>query len=187
MNRLISVVALAVVALFGIVAVRALRIATPAPLAAAAIAIPAIDTAAAALHLAEAVRFPTVSLASGAPIDTAAFLGLHQYIQTTFPRVHATLTREIVGGLSLVYTWKGNDSTLAPVVLMGHVDVVPVPEPNRKDWEHAPFSGDTAGGYVWGRGAIDDKSTVIAVLEAVEGLLAERAYSHAHDLPHLRT
>ncbi len=171
MKRLASVVALAVVVLFGTMAARALRIATPAATTGTAIAIPAIDTAAAALHLAAAVRFPTVSLASGGPIDTAAFLGLHQYLQAAFPRVHAALTRELVAGLSLVYTWKGSDSTLAPVVLMGHVDVVPVPEPNLSDWEHAPFSGDTAGGYVWGRGAIDDKSTVIAVLEAVEGLL----------------
>lgn len=185
MKRLASVVALAVVVLFGTMAARALRIATPAATTGTAIAIPAIDTAAAALHLAAAVRFPTVSLASGGPIDTAAFLGLHQYLQAAFPRVHAALTRELVAGLSLVYTWKGSDSTLAPVVLMGHVDVVPVPEPNLSDWEHAPFSGDTAGGYVWGRGAIDDKSTVIAVLEAVEGLL-RTGHAQAHDLPHLR-
>lgn len=171
MKRLASVVALAVVVLFGTMAARALRIAAPESTTATAIAIPAIDTAAAALHLAEAVRFPTVSLASGGPIDTAAFLGLHQYLQATFPRVHASLTREVVAGLSLIYTWPGSDSSLAPVVLMGHVDVVPVPEPNLRDWEHAPFSGDTASGFVWGRGAIDDKSTVIAVLEAVEGLL----------------
>ena len=76
-----------------------------------------------------------------------------------------------MAGRSVVYTWEGSYSPMAAVVLMGHVDVVPVPEPNLSDWEHAPFSGDTAGGYVWGRGAIDDKSTVIAVLEAVEGLL----------------
>ena len=132
--------------------------------AGAAIEIPRIDTAAAALHLAEAVRFPTVSLASGGPIDTASFLGVHQFLAGRYPAVHATLSREVVGGLSLLYTWKGSDSTLAPVVLMGHFDVVPVPEPNLKEWEHPPFSGDTASGFVWGRGTLDDKSTVIAVM-----------------------
>ncbi|MFN8572011.1 MAG: M20/M25/M40 family metallo-hydrolase [Gemmatimonadaceae bacterium] len=55
---------------------------------------------------------------------------------------------------------------------MGHMDVVPVPEPNLKDWQHGPFSGDVADGFIWGRGTLDDKSTVLAVLEAVEGLLA---------------
>lgn len=171
MKRVFLAVFGALALLFGAMAVNAARTA-PAPVSAgAAIEIPRIDTAAAALHLAEAVRFPTVSLASGGPIDTASFLGVHQFLAGRYPAVHATLSREVVGGLSLLYTWKGSDSTLAPVVLMGHFDVVPVPEPNLKEWEHPPFSGDTASGFVWGRGTLDDKSTVIAVMEAVEGLL----------------
>ncbi|MBS1242182.1 MAG: peptidase [Gemmatimonadetes bacterium] len=50
--------------------------------------------------------------------------------------------------------------------------MVPVPEPNLADWTHAPFSGDIADGFVWGRGTLDDKTTVLSILEAVEGLLA---------------
>lgn len=172
MKRLLILVFALVAVLFGVMAVRAARVTPPATADATSLTIPRVDTATAALHLAEAVRFPTVSLASGGPIDTSAFLGLHQFLQQTFPQVHRTLTREVVGGLSLVYTWKGRDTTLAPVVLMGHFDVVPVPEPNLKEWQHPPFAGDTAGGFVWGRGTLDDKSTVIAVLEAVEGLIA---------------
>src|SRR5690349_19775670 len=45
-----------------------------------------------------------------------------------------------VGGLSLVYTWTGSEPTLSPIVLMGHLDVVPVPEANRAKWTHGPFS-----------------------------------------------
>src|SRR5690349_14015810 len=103
-------------------AVRAARVPAPPPPGTATAAI-AVDTAGAARRLAGAVRFPTVSYASGAPIDTAAFTGLHQYLETTFPGVHADLRRELVGGLSLLYTWPGVDSTLPPVVLMGHMDV----------------------------------------------------------------
>lgn len=173
MKRLLAVIALVVVVLLGVMAVRAMRVTPPpAPAAAAApAALPPLDTAALAMHLAGAIKFPTVSLASGGPIDTAAFLGLHDYLRETFPLVHSTLTREVVDGLSLLYTWTGRDSTLPPIVLMGHIDVVPVPEPNLTEWEHAPFSGDIANGYVWGRGTLDDKSTVLAVLEGVEGLL----------------
>ncbi|HEX4932496.1 MAG TPA: M20 family peptidase [Gemmatimonadaceae bacterium] len=171
MQRLLLALFSAVAVLLGAMAVNAARTATPPAPDTAAIAIPPIDTAAAALHLAEAVRFPTVSLASGGPIDTVAFRALHQFLEQTFPAVHRTLSREVVGGLSLLYTWKGTDTTLAPVVLMGHFDVVPVPEPNLAAWEHPPFAGDTAGGFVWGRGTLDDKSTVVAVMEAVEGLL----------------
>lgn len=132
----------------------------------------ALDSVGAPARLAGAVKFPTVSMASGAPIDTAAFNGLRTHLEQSFPRVHQALTRELVGTLSLLYTWKGSDTTLAPVVLMGHMDVVPVPEPNLKDWVHGPFSGDVADGFVWGRGTLDDKSTVLSILEAIETLLA---------------
>ena len=173
MKRIFGVLALAVIGLFGVMVVRAIRVTPPAAaVAATSEPFPAIDTAAVAAHLAGAIKFATVSLTSGGPIDTAVFLGLHQYLEETFPRVRASLTRELVGGLSLLYTWTGSDTTLPPVVLMGHLDVVPVPEPNLKDWTHAPFSGDIAGGFVWGRGTLDDKTTVLAALEAAEALLA---------------
>lgn len=148
----------------------------PAPTAAAGTkstpALP-LDSALAAQRLSGAVRFATVSFASGAPIDTAAFLGFHAFLARSFPLVHRTLSRETVSALSLIYTWRGTDSAAAPVVLMGHMDVVPVPEPNVKDWTHGPFSGDIAEGFVWGRGTLDDKTTVLASLEAIEGLIAQ--------------
>jgi carboxypeptidase PM20D1 len=51
--------------------------------------------------------------------------------------------------------------------------VVPVAPETLDDWEHPPFEGAVADGFVWGRGAMDDKSGVLGTLEAVEGLLAE--------------
>lgn len=172
MKRLLSALALVIVVLAGIMAVRAWRLSPPSVASPGAMpSLPPVDTAAAAMHLAGAVKFPTVSLESGGPIDTATFLAFHEYLKSTFPLVHSSLSRELVAGLSLLYTWQGSDASLAPVVLMGHFDVVPVPESNLKDWQHAPFSGDMADGYVWGRGTLDDKSTVVAVLEAVEGML----------------
>ncbi len=174
MKRLLLLVLIAAGGLLAAMVVRASSLTAPAPLATDD-AGPAItlDSAAAATRLAGAIRFPTVSLRSGGPIDTAAFLGLHRYLEASFPLVHAQLTREFVTDLSLVYTWTGADPTAAPVVLMGHMDVVPVPEPSRNQWTHDPFSGDIADGFVWGRGTLDDKTTVLSILEAVEGLLRE--------------
>jgi carboxypeptidase PM20D1 len=170
-KRLLLALVAALAALLGVMGTRAARI--PAPAAPGAAGSPiAIDTAAAAARLAGAVRIQTVSRASGAPVDTAAFRALHEFLATSFPRVHATLTRETVNGLSLLYTWRGADTTAAPLVLMGHMDVVPVPETNLKEWQHGPFSGDIADGFVWGRGTLDDKSTVLAILEAAEEMLA---------------
>ncbi len=171
MKRLLLAVAAVVAALLGTMAVRAAMVPAPAPPAVAEKRV-VIDEATAAQRLSGAVKFATISTASGAPIDTAAFLGFHAFLATSFPRVHAALKLEKVAGLSLLYTWTGTDSLAPPVVLMGHMDVVPVPEANLKDWTHAPFSGDVADGYVWGRGTMDDKVTVLAVLEAVEDLLS---------------
>jgi len=43
------------------------------------------------------------------------------------------------------------DGTAAPLLLQGHVDVVPAgPTP----WKQPPFSGDLVDGYLWGRGLI---------------------------------
>lgn len=168
-----AVLGVGILVLGAVLVVRTLLVPTPPPAVTETGARMAVDEVAAANRLAGAIRFPTVSYASGGPIDTAAFLGLHQYLMESFPLVHANLTRELVNGLSLLYTWRGADSTLPPVVLMGHLDVVPVPEPNLPEWKQPPFSGAVADGFVWGRGTLDDKTTVVSILEAIEGLLRE--------------
>lgn len=174
MKRLLLLLASAFVLLLAVMVARTMRVAAPAPAAAALTgAAVIVDSALAAQRLSGAVKFPTVSMASGAPVDTAAFLGFHDFLERAFPLVHRALRREKVAGLSLVYSWIGTDAKAAPVVIMGHMDVVPVPESNLKDWTHGPFSGDVADGFVWGRGTLDDKTTVLASLEAVEGLLAQ--------------
>lgn len=172
MKRFILVLVVALAALLTVMAVRAARIPEPAPPAATTPAV-AIDPSVAAERLGGAVRFQTVSYTSGGTVDTAAFLGFHDFLSRSFPLVHLTLRRETVSSLSLLYTWTGADSTASPVVLMGHMDVVPVPEANLAEWIHPPFSGDLADGFVWGRGTLDDKTTVVAILEAIEGLIRE--------------
>jgi carboxypeptidase PM20D1 len=160
-----------VVALAAVLVVNTVRVPAPAGPAGASAEV-SVDAAAAAARLAGAVRFATVSVQSGAPIDTTAFRGLHEYLVTSYPAAHAAMRREYVGGLSLLYTWPGTDSAAAPVVLMGHLDVVPVTAENRAEWLQDPFGGAVAEGFVWGRGTLDDKSTVIAIMEAVEGMAA---------------
>lgn len=130
----------------------------------------AVDEQGAVAHLVEAVKVPTVSTEDRA-IDRSAFVAFHELLRRMYPLVHARLTSEVVGDLSLLYTWPGADTAAAPVVLMGHFDVVPVVPGTESRWTHAPFSGKVADGFIWGRGTLDDKVTVIAVLDAVEHLL----------------
>jgi carboxypeptidase PM20D1 len=79
----------------------------------------------------------------------------------------------VVNDYSLMYTWPGSDPALKPVVFLAHMDVVPVDAGSAQLWTHDPFSGTVADGRVWGRGALDDKSSVMAILETAETLLRD--------------
>ncbi len=125
-----------------------------------------------AAHLAGAIRFATISKQDSGPA-LVPMRALHAYLAQTFPRTHATLGHEVVTPASLLFEWKGSDATLEPVVMMSHLDVVPVEAGSEGAWTHPPFSGDIADGFVWGRGTLDDKVGVLSTLEAVEALVAK--------------
>lgn len=172
MKKILLALLAAVVVLGAVLLVRASSLESRQPPAPEPVQV-AVDADAVASHLSEAIGYPTVSYDDRSNLDREAFLGLHAWIERTYPAVHATLTRETINGLSLLYTWEGTEPELDPVVLMGHMDVVPVIPGTEEDWEQPPFGGVIAEGQVWGRGALDDKVTVIAILEAVERLAAE--------------
>jgi acetylornithine deacetylase/succinyl-diaminopimelate desuccinylase-like protein/FtsP/CotA-like multicopper oxidase with cupredoxin domain len=129
--------------------------------------------AGAADRLAGAIRARTLSSEQPAEFDPTAFRTLHDHLRSAFPRVHAHLRREEVGTYSLLYEWPGTNPALKPILLSGHLDVVPVESGTEREWQHQPFAGDIADGFIWGRGAIDNKSAVMGTLEAIEMLLAE--------------
>jgi len=131
----------------------------------------AVDAPAVADKLAGALRWRTVSSATDAEANAAEFRQLHAYLQQRFPRLHATLKRELVGQ-ALLYTWAGSDPTAKPIALLAHQDVVPVEPGTESQWQHPPFAGVVRDGFVWGRGSWDDKGNLIAQMEAVERLLA---------------
>lgn len=122
-------------------------------------------------NLSKAITFPTISYAVNSPIDTAAFLGFHDFLFKAYPLINSKLEKELFSDFSLLYTWKGKNTSLKPVILMAHIDVVPVGEVD--SWQKNPFSGENDGTYIWGRGALDDKSSMISILEATEKLISE--------------
>lgn len=122
-------------------------------------------------RLARAIQFETVTERDPAALDSAAYRGLYRYLETAFPTVHDSLSVAPVNDLSRLYTWRGTDPSKAPIVLMAHVDVVPVEPGTRGEWTHPPFSGAVADGFVWGRGALDDKASAVGLLEALSTLL----------------
>ena len=129
-------------------------------------------------RLATALRFRTISSeleggTEGARQQAArAFEGLGRHLESSFPRVHRELELEHIGAWSRLYYWQGSDPDLPPILLMAHMDVVPIESDADGTWTHPPFAGVTADGYVWGRGALDDKASLMGMLESVEHLLA---------------
>lgn len=132
-----------------------------------------VDEAALAARLSKAIQLKTISHQDPKKTSKEAFVALHKHLETSFPKVHATLKREVVNQHSLLYTWQGSDKARKPALLLAHMDVVPVEPDTRKGWKHPPFSGLIRGGFIWGRGTMDDKSSVVGILEAVEHLLAK--------------
>lgn len=175
--KLIGKIALGAVAivavLAAIVVVRTLTFKPPAAVDISSVtlaAAPAIDQAAAARHLSEAVQIKTISNQNKADNQWAEWDRLHAWLAATYPAAHAAMTREILPNKALVYTWTGSDKALKPIVLMAHQDVVPITPGTEKDWKHDPFGGAIAEGAVWGRGSIDDKGSLVAIFEGLEAL-----------------
>lgn len=137
-----------------------------------AVSAPEVDPAALA-RFQEAIRFRTISNGDSTGLDSSQFLGFRRFLESRYPRIHASLEREIVKNYTLVYHWKGENMDLSPVVLMAHQDVVPVEESTRAIWTVDPFEGVLRDNFVWGRGSTDDKINLIAILEATEKLLKE--------------
>lgn len=124
-------------------------------------------------NLSKAIQYQTISYSEDAIPDSTAFYGFHQFLLETFPLVHENLSLEKINEYSLLYTWKGADRSKKPVILMSHQDVVPVDQPTLTDWEAGPFNGKITSTHIIGRGTLDDKGSLIALLESVEQLLKE--------------
>lgn len=140
----------------------------------------------AAFKLSRLIGYRTVSSRNPRKVSLEEFEGFIAALPELFPRVHRALSLERVNGYGLLYRWQGKATDddggagsaddggaeiPGPVVLMAHYDVVPVEDP--ASWTHPPFAGEIADGRIWGRGSLDDKGSLTAILEAVEQLLAE--------------
>lgn len=150
----------------------------PAPVVATGDKIQPISEAAAAeatQHLSQAIQMQTISWQPGtigpkAEASAKALISFRDFITATYPAFSQVASREIVSDYSLLFIWKGSEPSLEPVLLMSHMDVVPVVPGTEADWTHPPFGGEIVDGTVWGRGAIDCKGSLIAMLEAANAL-----------------
>jgi carboxypeptidase PM20D1 len=93
----------------------------------------------------------------------------------------------------MLYEITGNDHTLKPYLFAAHYDVVPATSQTSDSWSHTPFSGslDADEAHVYGRGSLDDKSSMLGQLEAVQMYLRKHrqpertlylAYGHDEEI-----
>jgi carboxypeptidase PM20D1 len=130
-----------------------------------------VDRDGAAKSLATAVRARTISGLLDPAGQAQAFEQLHQHLKARYPLLHQRAQREVVAGRTLVFKLAGSDAAARPIAWLAHQDVVPIAPGTESLWKQPPFDGVVSDGFVWGRGAWDNKGNLIAQLEAVEMLL----------------
>jgi carboxypeptidase PM20D1 len=135
---------------------------------------PAIDRQAAVQRLVSAIRVETIS-SSTATGPSPTFEAMARFLDESFPKVREALRHERVGARNHLYVWEGTDPSLAPILLLAHLDVVPVEPSSRAAWTSPPFDGAIKDGFIYGRGALDDKASAVAIMESIERLL-ERGF-----------
>ncbi|HUX12733.1 MAG TPA: M20/M25/M40 family metallo-hydrolase [Spirochaetia bacterium] len=130
----------------------------------------------------QAIRFATVT--PGESEQGAALLldQFQEFLAVSYPSFHAAAERTSLGSFGVTYRWPGLKRDLRPVLLVAHYDVVPV---EASKWSHPPFAADLVReegvDFVYGRGALDTKNTLIAIMESCEAL-AISGFRPSHDV-----
>lgn len=176
MKRIFKWIGATVLVLIGILAFNTLRF-TPASQEVAQQPLPVVDDMAVAHKLSQAIQFKTLSHRFETPGRPEAFDTFLDWLGTAFPHATEAMSRTMVGGYTPIYHWKGQGTSKQSILFSGHYDVVPIVG----DWSRDPWAGEIADGYVWGRGALDMKGGVIALLQALDQL-AQQGFQPENDL-----
>lgn len=124
------------------------------------------------INFSKAIQYPTISYQNKDQWDSLPFIEFKNFLDKTYPLISSRMDLVKINKYSYIYHWKSN-SNKKPIILLAHQDVVPIEEVNKSKWEVEPFSGEIKDGYIWGRGAVDDKVNLIAMMEAMERLFVQ--------------
>ncbi|KAN0068673.1 hypothetical protein V8E54_013397 [Elaphomyces granulatus] len=131
-------------------------------------------------RLSLAVSMPTENFDDNGDVDEdprwATFDKFHEVLKKLFPLVHKNFALQKVNRYGLLYTLKGTNSSLKPILLTAHQDVVPAGPAS--SWTHPPFSPYYDGDFLWGRGSTDCKNVLIGIMSALEDILSQSFVPH---------
>jgi carboxypeptidase PM20D1 len=167
MKRVLKWGGLGLVGLLCIIAFNTIRY-TPPVVPTVDVSVPDVNADIVAQKLSQAIQFRTLSHPFGEPERPAAYQDFIDWLVVAFPNANTAMERTIVGGFTPLYLWKGSDSSQRPILISGHYDVVPI----EGEWSRDPWAGEISDGYVWGRGALDMKGSVVSYMQAVDQLAA---------------
>lgn len=151
---------------------------SPGPVPVARDDLPEMDRDQMARDLAQALTFRTIAPAER---NRSEFVKFIDWMADTYPATHQAMELTRINDLTLLYRWPGTDSAAKPVLLTAHYDVVSATEEGEGVWDHPPFDGVIADGFVWGRGTLDDKGSIIALMQAAENL-AKAGFQPSRDI-----
>ena len=126
-----------------------------------------------AKNLSRLIQMETIS--TRVQPDNQKFYAFQDLLLQMFPALCSAVEWEDFDG-SFLLRWKGQTDS-NPILLMNHHDVVEA----TGQWKYPPFSGTIAEGKVWGRGTLDTKGGLWAMLQAAEEL-AEVGYVPKKDI-----
>ena len=129
-----------------------------------------INGAKASQNLAASIRFKTISYQDEEQFPQQEFNNFIKWAEATYPEFHKVMELDQLEH-SLLFKWQGSDANLAPILFEGHHDVVPIIPGTENLWQEKPFAGVISNNRIWGRGALDDKSGVIGLMEAATHLI----------------
>jgi carboxypeptidase PM20D1 len=150
-------------------------------------------------RFANGLTYQTISYIDSVENNFAVYDSFLVYLNEQYPRVFERLEKTVINKYQIVLRWKGSNESLKPILFMSHYDVVhpgphdyehddeysgqnmfdlhdeelPLPMEEFTNWEQPPFGGVVKNGRIYGRGAIDMKSVLFALLESVDALLAQ--------------
>ncbi len=130
---------------------------------------PAIDDKKAIAALQAMLKIKTVSYEDKSKEDKKAFDAFKDLLLKNYPNINEHAKFMTIGETGLLFKLKGQNNS-EPIVLMSHYDVVP----QNGQWQKDPFCGEMVEGKIYGRGAIDTKATLAAIMEATEARLKEK-------------
>ena len=123
-------------------------------------------------HFREAITIRTDWPAGARAGDKEAetpLIRFQEFLAREYPLFHKNAEREVLSPYAVIYRWPGRRPRGKPVLFLAHYDVVPA---EAEYWEAGPFNAELRDGYIYGRGTLDMKNSLITLMEAAETLCA---------------